>query len=85
VRAAYDFGKFDTIADIGGGNGHLLRAVLDSVPSAEGILCDLPYVVDKRSIDPDRLTARAGDLFVDPLRTAPLPDDRGRLRAMFDG
>jgi C-methyltransferase len=70
VIAAYDFGKFDTIADIGGGNGHLLRAVLDSVPSAEGILFELPDVVDKLSIDRQRLTARAGDFFVDPLPTA---------------
>jgi C-methyltransferase len=70
VLAAYDFGKFDTIADIGGGNGHLLRAVLDSVPSAEGILFELPDVVDKLSIDRQRLTARAGDFFVDPLPTA---------------
>jgi len=70
VLAAYDFGKFDTIADIGGGNGHLLRAVLDAVPSAEGILFELPDVVDKLSIDRQRLTARAGDFFVDPLPTA---------------
>ena len=32
LLAAYDFGKFDTIADIEGGNGHLLRAVLESGP-----------------------------------------------------
>jgi hypothetical protein len=70
VLAAYEFGRFDTIADIGGGNGHLLRAVLDSVPSAEGILFELPHVVDKLSIDRQRLTARAGDFFVDPLPTA---------------
>lgn len=45
VLGAYDFGRFDTIADIGGGRGHLLRAVLDAVPSAEGILFDLPDVI----------------------------------------
>jgi hypothetical protein len=44
--------------------------VLDSVPSAEGILFDLPDVVDTLSIDRQRLTARAGDFFVDPLPTA---------------
>jgi hypothetical protein len=31
---AYDFRRFATIADIGGGRGHLLRAVLDAVPTA---------------------------------------------------
>ena len=70
VLGAYDFGRFDTIADIGGGRGHLLRAVLDAVPTAEGILFDLPEVVATLSIGRDRLTARAGDFFVDPLPTA---------------
>ena len=70
VLGAYDFGRFDTIADIGGGRGHLLRAVLDAVPSAEGILFDLPDVIQTLDIDRDRLTARAGDFFVDPLPTA---------------
>ena len=70
VLGAYDFGRFDTIADIGGGRGHLLRAVLDAVPSAEGILCDLPDVIRTLDIDRNRLTARAGDFFVDPLPTA---------------
>ncbi len=70
VLDAYDFGRFDTIADIGGGRGHLLRAVLDAVPTAEGILFDLPDVIETLDIGRDRLTARAGDFFVDPLPTA---------------
>jgi hypothetical protein len=70
VLGAYDFGRFDTIADIGGGRGHLLRAVLDTVPSAEGILFDLPDVIQTLDVDRNRLTARAGDFFVDPLPTA---------------
>ena len=70
VLSAYDFSRFDTIADIGGGRGHLLRAVLDAVPTAEGILFDLPDVIASLDIDRDRLTSRAGDFFVDPLPTA---------------
>ena len=70
VLGAYEFGRFDTIADIGGGHGHLLRAVLDAVPSAEGILFDLPAVVETLDISRDRMTARAGDFFVDPLPAA---------------
>ncbi|MDQ3237170.1 MAG: hydroxyneurosporene methyltransferase [Actinomycetota bacterium] len=70
VLSAYDFSRFDTIADIGGGRGHLLRAMLDAVPTAEGILFDLPDVIGSLEIDRDRLTARAGDFFVDPLPTA---------------
>ena len=70
VLGAYDFARFDTIADVGGGRGHLLRAVLNVVPEAHGILFDLPAVTDALDLDPDRLTAHPGDFFVDPLPTA---------------
>ena len=70
VLGAYNFGAFETIADIGGGRGHLLRAVLDAVPTANGILYDLPQVVDAFELDSDRLVTRAGDFFVDPLPAA---------------
>ncbi len=70
VLAAYDFGRFGTIADIGGGRGHLLRAVLDALPTADGILFDLPDVIATLDLDRDRLTPRAGDFFVDPLPAA---------------
>jgi hypothetical protein len=70
ILAAYDFGAFATIADIGGGHGHLLRAVLDDVPGALGVLFDLPAVID--AVDPghERLRPHAGDFFVDPLPAA---------------
>lgn len=70
VLGAYDFARFDTIADIGGGRGHLLRAVLDLVPTAEGILFDLPDVTESLDLSLDRLAAWPGDFFVDPLPTA---------------
>jgi hypothetical protein len=67
---AYDFTRFATIADIGGGNGHLLRAVLDAVPDANGILFDLPSVVESIDIDTPRLVLHAGDFFADALPSA---------------
>jgi hypothetical protein len=70
VLGAYDFGRFDTIADIGGGRGHLLRAVLDTTPTSEGILFDLPGVIESLEVGRDRLTPRPGDFFIDPLPTA---------------
>jgi C-methyltransferase len=70
VLGAYDFSRFGTIADIGGGRGHLLRAVLDAIPTAQGVLFDLPEVITTLDLDRDRLTALAGDFFVDPLPTA---------------
>jgi hypothetical protein len=70
VLATYDFSRFATIADIGGGRGHLLRAVLDTTPSATGILFDLPEVVDNLEVSHSRMTAIAGNFFVDALPAA---------------
>ncbi len=41
ITAVYDFKGFDTICDIGGGQGTLLKAVLESAPKAKGILFDM--------------------------------------------
>ena len=46
ILAAYDFSPFGTIADIGGGHGHLLGAILKEYPAANGILFDMPVVLD---------------------------------------
>jgi C-methyltransferase len=70
ILGAYDFGRFKTIADIAGGRGHLLRAVLDATPAAEGILFELPGVVAALKPDGSRIVAHAGDFFIDPLPKA---------------
>jgi hypothetical protein len=43
--AAYDFGAYETIVDVGGGHGRLLAAILGATPNSRGILFDLPQVV----------------------------------------
>jgi hypothetical protein len=63
---AYDYTRFDVIADVGGGHGHLLAAVLERAPRARGILFDLPHVVaGASSLRSPRLEIAAGDFFVD--------------------
>src|SRR5436190_5020348 len=42
---AFDFGRFRTIVDVGGGNGTLLAHLLAAYPSLEGVLFDQPHVV----------------------------------------
>jgi hypothetical protein len=42
---AYDFGRFETIVDVGGGNGALLSLLLAKYPDVAGILFDQPHVV----------------------------------------
>jgi hypothetical protein len=45
VLAAYDFGVFETIVDVGGSRGVLLAALLKRFPAMQGVLFDLPHVV----------------------------------------
>ena len=45
LMAAYDFGSFRRIADIGGGTGRLLADLLAAHRNARGVLFDLPNVV----------------------------------------
>lgn len=70
VLGAVDFSQYGTIADIGGGLGHLLRAILPSAPATNGILFDLPEVIASNPGSTDRLTAVAGDFFRDALPRA---------------
>lgn len=42
VLSRYDFRKFSSIADIGGGEGMLLSGILKQAPKAKGLLFDLP-------------------------------------------
>jgi len=68
ILAGYDFSPFKTIADIGGGRGHLLKAVLDATPDARGVLFDQPHVVkDATGTTSARLELQGGDFFKDAL------------------
>lgn len=46
VAAGYDFGRYPTIVDVGGGQGPLLGAILHAAPASRGVLYDLPNVVE---------------------------------------
>jgi O-methyltransferase domain/Dimerisation domain len=59
---AYDFGRFETLVDVGGGRGALLRAILAANPRLTGILFDQPHVVE--GIAPiERATVVGGSFF----------------------
>jgi SAM-dependent methyltransferase len=70
VLDAYDFSSFETIVDVGGGNGLALAAILHRHPGVRGILFDLPAVAERaREIlagcdVADRLSIVGGDFFV---------------------
>jgi hypothetical protein len=46
LPAAYDFSPFGTVADVGGGHGVLLGAILRANPAARGVLFELPPVAE---------------------------------------
>jgi O-methyltransferase domain len=45
IIGAYDFGRFGTIVDVGGGRGGLLAPILSANPHLRGVLFDVPTVV----------------------------------------
>jgi O-methyltransferase domain len=45
IIKAYDFSRFSTIVDVGGGRGALLAAILSANPHLQGVLFDMPRVV----------------------------------------
>lgn len=72
VLAAHDFSKYRRILDVGGGTGHMLRAILDHNPAATGLLFDLPAVLDqaRQAGAHDRMEFVPGDFFATTLPAA---------------
>jgi hypothetical protein len=68
IVRSYDFSGLPLIADVGGGRGHLLQAVLAATPGAKGLLCDLPHVISTlEGVASERITLLAVDFFEDSL------------------
>lgn len=67
----YDFSRFHTVIDVGGGDGSLLKAVLEANPHLQGILFDTPSTIYKhdqsspaeKSSVWSRCEAKSGDIF----------------------
>jgi hypothetical protein len=71
VLDACDFSRFAVVADVGGGRGHLLQAVLARCPGTSGVLFEMPHVIrEAAEIASPRLALVAGDMLVDPLPRA---------------
>src|SRR5579862_5570982 len=69
VVAAYDFSRFATLVDVGGGQGALISSILRANPDLRGVLFDIPPVVEGARARvagaglTDRLQLVAGDVF----------------------
>ncbi|MFE5889728.1 methyltransferase [Streptomyces sp. NPDC056462] len=66
---AYDFGRFTTVTDVGGGDGTLLAGVLDAHPHLTGVVFDTTHGLDEaaKTLERhglnDRCSLVAGDFF----------------------
>jgi hypothetical protein len=65
IMAAHRFEPFELAVDVGGSKGTLLRSILARHPKANGIIFDLPEIVDALhpSLEGTRITAEAGNFF----------------------
>ena len=69
VLDAYDYSQFKTLCDVGGGNGKTLATTLERHPTLQGVLFDLPHVVERARPNlqqagvADRCQFRGGDFF----------------------
>ncbi len=66
---AYDFSQFDTVMDVGGGQGGLIANIVKSY-GCKGVLFDLPDVtetardyISAQGIDPEAIEIKTGDVF----------------------
>ena len=67
VLDVFDFSRFDTVVDIGGGDGSFLAKILRGHPSVCGILFDQPHIVARPAASIEGLAGRCeaigGDFF----------------------
>ena len=67
LRDAYDFSRFGTLVDVGGGRGLVLAVLLDAHPTLRGVLLELPKVAEgarallERHVTDGRCRIEAGD------------------------
>ena len=61
--AALDWGEDETVVDVGGGTGALLRELLERRPELRGIVFDLPEAGRHDDVLGDRLTFVSGSFF----------------------
>ncbi|HJU28921.1 MAG TPA: methyltransferase [Candidatus Binataceae bacterium] len=69
VAAVYDFTPFDTVVDVGGGNGALMIGILKPNPKLKGIVFDQPAAAERATAQisqnnlAERCQAIGGDFF----------------------
>lgn len=69
ILSSYDFSPFSKLVDVGGGNGGLIMGILKANKGMQGVLFDLPHVIESARLRieeaglADRCELIAGDFF----------------------
>lgn len=76
VLEVYDFGGIETLADIAGGHGFVLTAILQKYPQMKGVLFDLDHVVEgaRKRVQELGLSNRVQVLSGDFFKSVPAAD-----------
>ncbi len=74
---SYDFGQFETIVDVGGGNGTLLVELLKTYPRPTGTVFDVPRLAEavRRTVDAAGLSERCRFVGGDAFESVPAGGD----------
>ncbi len=84
---AWDFSAFHTVADLGGGGGGLVIAILSAFPAMRGILADRPEFIEKapERFDKEGLLDRCRLVGADLRQTVPGGADVYLLKHVLHG
>ncbi len=82
---AYDFSGIKVIADLGGGQGALLAAILQKYPAMHGLLLEQEYVLAgaRERFQQSGLAERCGTLAVDFFQTVPTGADAYLMKSII--
>lgn len=87
IARAWDFSNCRTVADLGGGGGALVAAILEAFPNVHGMLVDRPDAVEnaKTRFDSGDLTGRCRLIAVDLSVSVPNGADVYMLKHVLHG
>ncbi len=70
---SYDFTQFETMLDLGGGLGSIIRAILKACPKLKGVIADLPEIIEqaRQAIAGDDLSSRCTAVPCDFFKSVP--------------
>jgi hypothetical protein len=87
IARAWDFSRYRIVADLGGGGGGLLVAVLKDHPSLHGMLVDRPEFIERaaKRMEQEGLAARCRGVGTDLSQSVPAGADVYMLKHVLHG